>query len=74
MFNCLFYDFSAYGSLNVRGLLDMRSHCLKEFDFTDPYSQVNIPFLAGTKSNITFATNMEPGQPVHLCSLTRPEF
>ncbi|XP_053403677.1 4'-phosphopantetheine phosphatase-like [Mercenaria mercenaria] len=29
----------AYGSLNVRGLLDMRSHCLKEFDFTDPYSQ-----------------------------------
>ncbi|XP_052782702.1 4'-phosphopantetheine phosphatase-like [Mya arenaria] len=29
----------AYGSLNVRGLLDMRSHCLKEFNFTDPYSQ-----------------------------------
>ncbi|KAH3813869.1 4'-phosphopantetheine phosphatase-like isoform X2 [Dreissena polymorpha] len=29
----------AFGSLNVRGLLDMRSHILKEFNFTDSYSQ-----------------------------------
>jgi len=27
----------AFGSLTVRSLLDMREHCLKEFDFHDPY-------------------------------------
>lgn len=27
----------AYGSLTVRSLLDMREHCLNEFDFPDPY-------------------------------------
>ena len=37
--------FSAFGSLNVRGLLDMRSHCLQEFNFTDPYSQVSGRFI-----------------------------
>lgn len=29
----------AYGSLTVRSLLDMREHCLLEFDFPDPYFQ-----------------------------------
>ncbi|GBM56020.1 Pantothenate kinase 4 [Araneus ventricosus] len=29
----------AYGSLTVRSLLDMREHCLTEFDFPDPYLQ-----------------------------------
>ncbi|XP_064455596.1 4'-phosphopantetheine phosphatase-like [Ornithodoros turicata] len=29
----------AYGSLTVRSLLDMREHCLIEFDFPDPYLQ-----------------------------------
>lgn len=29
----------AYGSLTVRSLLDMREHCLLEFDFPDPYLQ-----------------------------------
>uniref|UniRef100_T1INC0 4'-phosphopantetheine phosphatase n=1 Tax=Strigamia maritima TaxID=126957 RepID=T1INC0_STRMM len=29
----------AYGSLTVRSLLDMREHCLNEFDFPDPYFQ-----------------------------------
>ncbi|EEC06708.1 pantothenate kinase, putative [Ixodes scapularis] len=29
----------AYGSLTVRSLLDMREHCLIEFDFPDPYFQ-----------------------------------
>ncbi|XP_035206031.1 4'-phosphopantetheine phosphatase-like [Stegodyphus dumicola] len=29
----------AYGSLTVRSLLDMREHCLNEFDFPDPYLQ-----------------------------------
>ena len=32
---------SAYGSLTVRSLLDTREHCLEEFHFGDPYSQVN---------------------------------
>ncbi|XP_050525416.1 4'-phosphopantetheine phosphatase [Daktulosphaira vitifoliae] len=27
----------AYGNLTVRGLLDTINHCLKEFDFPDPY-------------------------------------
>eukprot|EP00088_Acartia_fossae_P030687 TRINITY_DN3168_c0_g1_i2.p1 TRINITY_DN3168_c0_g1~~TRINITY_DN3168_c0_g1_i2.p1 ORF type:complete len:628 (-),score=114.81 TRINITY_DN3168_c0_g1_i2:357-2132(-) len=27
----------AFGNLTVRSLLDMREHCLKEFDFHDPY-------------------------------------
>ena len=27
----------AYGNLTVRSLLDMREHCLLEFDFHDPY-------------------------------------
>lgn len=27
----------AYGNLTVRGLLDLREHCLAEFDFYDPY-------------------------------------
>jgi len=31
---------SAYGSLTVRSLLDTREHCLEEFHFVDPYSQV----------------------------------
>ena len=31
---------SAFGSLTVRSLLDMREHCLNEFDFPDPYLQV----------------------------------
>ncbi|XP_068218382.1 4'-phosphopantetheine phosphatase [Palaemon carinicauda] len=29
----------AYGNLTVRSLLDMREHCLIEFDFPDPYLQ-----------------------------------
>lgn len=29
----------AFGSLTVRSLLDMREHCLNEFDFPDPYLQ-----------------------------------
>lgn len=29
----------AYGNLTVRSLLDMREHCLNEFDFPDPYLQ-----------------------------------
>ncbi|XP_022246842.1 pantothenate kinase 4-like isoform X1 [Limulus polyphemus] len=29
----------AYGSLTVRSLLDMREHCLNEFNFPDPYLQ-----------------------------------
>jgi len=32
--------YSAFGSLTVRSLLDMREHCLNEFDFPDPYLQV----------------------------------
>ena len=31
---------SAYGSLTVRTLLDTSSHCLLDYQFTDPYSQV----------------------------------
>ena len=31
---------SAFGSLTVRSLLDMREHYLNEFDFPDPYLQV----------------------------------
>jgi len=27
----------AFGNLTVRGLLDLREHCLQEFDFHDPY-------------------------------------
>ena len=27
----------AHGNLTVRGLLDMREHCLSEFNFHDPY-------------------------------------
>ena len=27
----------AHGNLTVRSLLDMREHCLCEFDFHDPY-------------------------------------
>ena len=27
----------AHGNLTVRSLLDMREHCLNEFDFHDPY-------------------------------------
>merc|ERR1719219_2212436 len=27
----------AHGNLTVRSLLDMREHCLSEFDFHDPY-------------------------------------
>jgi hypothetical protein len=27
----------AYGNLTVRSLLDLREHCLVEFDFHDPY-------------------------------------
>ncbi|XP_034761015.1 4'-phosphopantetheine phosphatase-like [Acipenser ruthenus] len=30
----------AYGSLTVRSLLDTREHCLNEFNFPDPYSQI----------------------------------
>ncbi|XP_036316873.1 4'-phosphopantetheine phosphatase isoform X2 [Pipistrellus kuhlii] len=30
----------AYGTLTVRSLLDTREHCLNEFNFPDPYSQV----------------------------------
>ncbi|NWU34589.1 PANK4 kinase, partial [Hylia prasina] len=30
----------AYGTLTVRSLLDTREHCLKEFNFPDPYSKV----------------------------------
>lgn len=37
-----YISFSAYGSLTVRSLLDMREHCLTEFDFPDPYLQVSI--------------------------------
>lgn len=40
---CLYV--SAYGTLTVRSLLDMVSHCLQEFNFTDPYLQVGYPFL-----------------------------
>lgn len=29
----------AFGSLTVRSLLDMREHCMMEFDFPDPYLQ-----------------------------------
>ena len=35
---------SAFGSLTVRTLLDMREHCLNEVDFPDPYLQVLIHF------------------------------
>jgi type II pantothenate kinase len=27
----------AFGNLTVRSLLDMREHCLQEYDFHDPY-------------------------------------
>ncbi len=37
---CLTTFYSAYGSLTVRSLLDTREHCMEEFHFVDPYSQV----------------------------------
>lgn len=37
---CFDYDFSAYGNLTVRSLLDTIEHYLKEFDFPDPYLEV----------------------------------
>lgn len=33
--------FSAYGTLTVRTLLDTIEHCMKEFDFPDPYLLVS---------------------------------
>lgn len=33
--------FSAYGNLSVRSLLDTIEHCMKEFDFPDPYLLVS---------------------------------
>lgn len=30
-------NYSAYGTLTVRVLLDTIEHCMKEFDFPDPY-------------------------------------
>lgn len=39
-FSHLYYRHSAFGSLTVRSLLDMREHCLNEVDFPDPYLQV----------------------------------
>jgi len=36
---CLFC--SAYGNLSVRSLLDTIEHCMKEFDFPDPYLLVS---------------------------------
>lgn len=38
---------SAYGTLTVRSLLDTREHCLNEFNFPDPYSQVRAQAGAG---------------------------
>ena len=37
---------SAFGSLTVRSLLDMREHCLNEVDFPDPYLQVSLDLQA----------------------------
>ena len=42
---CKNLHFSAYGSLTVRSLLDTREHCMEEFHFVDPYSQVSITDL-----------------------------
>lgn len=36
-----FESFSAFGNLTVRSLLDTIEHCLKEFDFPDPYLAVS---------------------------------
>lgn len=33
--------YSAYGTLTVRVLLDTIEHCMKEFDFPDPYLHVS---------------------------------
>lgn len=37
---------SAYGALTVRILLDTIEHCMKEFDFPDPYLHVGISSLS----------------------------
>lgn len=37
-----FYAYSAYGHLTVRSLLDTIEHCMKEFDFPDPYLAVSL--------------------------------
>ena len=42
----MFLIHSAYGSLTVRSLLDTREHCMEEFHFADPYSQVGTSNLS----------------------------
>lgn len=52
--SCLDYNVScsfcsAYGNLSVRSLLDTIEHCMKEFDFPDPYLLVsNFHFVTHT--------------------------
>lgn len=44
---------SAYGALTVRILLDTIEHCMKEFDFPDPYLHVGIFTIFFFKINIS---------------------
>ena len=58
-------SFSAYGSLTVRSLLDTREHCLAEFHFVDPYSQVDSSFDIKCKYNLIFNVNLMHGKLDH---------
>ncbi|XP_012149721.2 4'-phosphopantetheine phosphatase [Megachile rotundata] len=53
----------AYGTLTVRVLLDTIEHCMKEFDFPDPYlhqkKQENEEALKHLKQRITLIDNLE---------------
>lgn len=40
-----FLNFSAYGNLTVRSLLDTIEHYLREFDFPDPFLLVRKSYL-----------------------------
>ena len=53
----------AYGNLTVRSLLDLREHCLAEFDFHDPY-------LKQKRKENEQAVELFPARLQHLSQLT----
>nr|XP_012149725.1 PREDICTED: pantothenate kinase 4-like isoform X2 [Megachile rotundata] len=58
----------AYGTLTVRVLLDTIEHCMKEFDFPDPYlhqkKQENEEALKHLKQRITLIDNLEGAEKI----------
>jgi hypothetical protein len=52
--------FSAYGNLSVRSLLDTIEHCMKEFDFPDPYLLVSnfVSYVDNISNPVLFIRQM----------------